>query len=306
MLTQQILTNWETSAKGYAAKIVSLCDAGYPAWTIKTNEVYGVAIPLPENTEISERFSGARLYNDTIVFDGEERKNVLLLTTELSSIKNPFASLCAEMIAPGEDGILREEMTSNPLSWWMQWKELLGNRNVEDRVYDVLGELCVLRYLVKRGEQAVWNGPNAATYDIDCDSDFYEVKSTTAREKREITLNNHFQLDPPNGKTLKLALCQFESAQSGLNIDGLVDELAQYGYSKQDLNYKLELLGLERKKSARKRCYDLHAMIIYEVDEAFPAIRESSFVGGTLPTGVQTISYTISLDGVEGEKIVEQ
>ena len=41
LITQQIITNWDTTAKGYAAKIVSLFESGYPAWTIKTNEVYG-------------------------------------------------------------------------------------------------------------------------------------------------------------------------------------------------------------------------------------------------------------------------
>ena len=302
MLTQQIIDNWDTSAKGYAAKIISLFETGYPAWTIKTNEVYGVAIPLPEEIEVAENFSGAKLYNDRIELGGEE-KNVLLLITDLDTIKYPFATLCAELITPGENGIIRKEIENNPVIWWMQWKELLGNKNIDERVYDALGELCVLKYLVDSGKQPIWNGPDSSTYDIECDLTYYEVKSTIAREKRQITLNNHFQLDPPNGKELKLILCQFEPSQTGYNINSIVDELAQAGYSKQDLNHKLELLGLEKKKSARKRCYALHAMIKYDVDDTFPAIRESSFIGGVLPKGIQTISYTLSLDGVNGKKL---
>lgn len=302
MLAQQIIENWDTSAKGYAAEIIMLFEVGYPAWTIKTNEVYGVAIPLPDNVEVAEKFSGAKLYNDIIELNGQ-KENVLLLVTELEDIKYPFATLCAELITPGDAGILRREVEENPVNWWKQWKELLGNKNIDERVYDVLGELYTLRYLAKRGRMAIWNGPNSATYDIECDCMYYEVKSTMAREKRQITLNNHFQLDPPDGKELKLILCQFEVAQTGYNIDSLVDELIQYGYSKQDLNQKLEVLGFEQRNSARKRCYMLHAMIEYDVDDKFPAIRESSFVGGVLPKGVQTITYTISLDGVSGEKI---
>ena len=132
------------------------------------------------------------------------------------------------------------------------------------------------------------------------------MKSTVARKKRQITLSNHFQLDPPDGKKLNLVLCQFEPAQSGMSIDGLVDELTSLGYSREDLNDKLGKLGLERKKSARKRCYDLHAMILYEVNDEFPAIREKSFVGGILPKGIESITYTLSLDGVEGKNILEQ
>lgn len=72
------------------------------------------------------------------------------------------------------------------------------------------------------------------------------------------------------------------------------------------MNNKLGKLGLEEKKSSRKRCYDLHAMILYEVNDEFPAIREKSFIGGTLPKGIESITYTLSLDGVEGKNLLEQ
>ena len=86
----------------------------------------------------------------------------------------------------------------------------------------------------------------------------------------------------------------------------MLDELVLFGYSNTDLNEKLEKIGLEKRKSSRKRCYDLHAMILYDVDDDFPAIRESSFVGGILPKGVETITYTVTLDGIDGTIITEQ
>lgn len=303
MLTETILNCWETSAKGYSTRIKELFDIGYPAWTIKTKDSYGVAIPIPEGVEVSEKFSGARLFNEKIIFDEGNNENALLLLTEKDAIKQPFATLCAELITPGESGNLRKEIIANPVIWWAQWKELLGNKNVDDRVYDALGELCVLKYLATNGVHAVWNGPNAGTYDIDCDDVFYEVKSTTARKKRKVTLSNQFQLDPPEGKKLMLVLCQFEPSVSGININELVDDLVRLGFSRYDLDSKLEMLGLEKRKSSRKRNYIMHAMIRYEVDKSFPAIRESSFVGGTLPRCVESITYIISLDGINGENL---
>lgn len=306
MLIQQIIDNWNTSAKGYAAEIVELIDAGYPAWTVKIHDGYGVAIPLAPGVEISESFSGAKLYNDVMTLEGEEKWNVLLLITEAEEIKQPFAALCAELITPGEDGILRKEIEGNPVSWWMQWKELLGNKNVNDRVYDVLGELYALRYLAQKGEHPEWNGADAATYDIECEEAYYEVKSTIARNKREITLSNLFQLDPPNGKKLFLLFCQFEAAQTGVCINSLVDDLVELGYSRYMLDHKLAGLGLEKRKSARKRNYIIHAMHQFTVDEKFPAIRENSFVGGCKPAGVKSITYVVSLDGITGENILEE
>jgi hypothetical protein len=64
-------------------------------------------------------------------------------------------------------------------------------------------------------------------------------------------------------------------------------------------------VGLERGKSSRRRCYILHAMTKYVVDDGFPAIRKNSFVGGDLPKGVESITYTITLDGIEGT-VLEQ
>lgn len=304
MLAKEIRNGWAASAVGYAAVIASVTQLGYECWTIKTGNTYGVALPISQEMLISEHFAGAHLYTDIIVLDGNKVQPALLLMAKSEEIQIPFSTLCAELVNPGVDGEFRREILSSPTAWWMQWKELLGNRDVDERVYDVLGELLTLHYLAVHGENAVWNGPSGATYDIDCDGKFYEVKSTTARNKREITLSNLFQLDPPNGFPLFLVLCQFEQAQTGISINSVVNELASLGYSSIALNEKLETLGLEKGKSARNRQYILHAMLEYKVDESFPAIRESSFVDGHKPTGVKSITYTVSLDGVDATNLI--
>ena len=284
--------------------VVTLTTAGYETWTMRNKSEYGVAIPLKSDEEISEFFSGAHLYTDKKILNDEEEKNILFLTSDKEDILEPFAALCAELITPGVNGELRRELEKNPLAWWSQWKELLGNKNVDFRAYDVLGELWVLKYLAERGEQAEWNGPNGATYDIDCSGYFVEVKSTTARNKKQIALSNLFQLEPPDGQKLYLILCRFESAQEGISINSLVKDLEQLGYSSSGLNEKLEKLGLEKGKTARKRNYIVRDVTKYAIDDGFPAIRPSSFKGDALPEGVMSITYTITLDGITGEKLL--
>ncbi len=283
--------------------VVSLTNAGYETWTMKNRSEYGVAVPIESDEEISEFFSGAHLYTDKKILNDEEEKNILFLTSDKDDILEPFAALCAELITPGTDGELRKELELNPLAWWASWKELLGNKNVDFRAYDVLGELWTLKYLAEQGEQAEWNGPNGATYDIDCNGFFVEVKSTTARNKKQITLSNLFQLDPPDGQKLYLVLCQFESAKEGISINSLVNDLEQLGYSSSGLNEKLSRLGLEKGKTARKRNYVVHAVTKYLVDDRFPAIRPTSFKDDTMPEGVMSITYTVTLNGITGENI---
>lgn len=304
MLAREIRDNWLASASGYAAVVTTLQEVGYVAWTIKTSSSYGVALPIDENAVVSEKFAGAYLYTDTLTLNGDKTQSALVLLTQSDDILIPFSALCAELINPGEHGEFRKEIEESPVSWWMQWKELLGNKNVDDRVYDVLGELCTLKYLASRGITAEWNGPTGSTYDIDCDGCFYEVKSSTARNKREITLSNHFQLDPPADATLRLVFCQFESALAGLSINSVLDELIALGYSSLELEKKLDSLGLEKGKSARNRKYMMHAMLEYMVDDSFPAIKDISFIDGHLPKGVQSITYTVSLDNLDSKNLL--
>jgi hypothetical protein len=304
MLTEELKNNWAGTPSGMFMNVVTLSNEGYETWTMKNRSEYGVAIPIESEDEISEYFSGAHFYTDKKILNDKEERNVLFLTCDNESIIEPFSALCAEMVNPGENGELRSELERNPLVWWSQWKELLGNKNVDFRAYDVLGELWVLKYLAEHGEQAEWNGPNGATYDIDCNGHFAEVKSTMARNKKQITLSNLFQLDPPNGQKLYLILCQFESAQEGISINSLVKDLEQLGYSSSGLNDKLSKLGLEKGKTARKRNYIVHAVTKYCVDDNFPAIRPTSFVGGALPDRVMSITYTVTLDGLTGENLL--
>lgn len=304
MLIESILKNWETTARDNASDIRELMNNGYDSWTVKIGNSYGVAMAMKHEAEVYERFSGAKLFTGEISLDQGDKKYALMLTTEKEEIKEPFAALCAELLNPGDDGMLRREIISNPTEWWNKWKELLGNKNVDDMVYDVLGELVALRLLYSAGEAPEWGGPFGATYDIDCGDKFYEVKSTIARNKREITMHNSFQLVPPENTELFIMYFQFEPSLNGESINKVVDELIQMGFSKDTLEKGLNTLGLKRGRSARERSYILHAVLKYQVDDKFPAIREESFINGHRPLGIKNYSFTIDLDGVEYEKVI--
>ena len=56
--------------------------------------------------------------------------------------------------------------------------------------------------------------------------------------------------------------------------------------------------------SARKRKFILHEMLKYKVDEKFPRIIPDSFIGGVIPAGITSITYTVNLDGMEAESLI--
>lgn len=299
MLTDDIKSNWNMGPLHHAIAIADMPE-DYPAWTVKFGNEYGVAISFETKEAVSEEFSGAHMYSTKILLDGQVESDALLLTAFSQSIQTPFSALCAEFISPGADGTFRKEILSSPVLWWAQWKELLGNKNIDARVYDVLGELCVLKELTQRGKNVFWNGPEGASYDFESDDEFFEVKSSIIRSRREITVSNPQQLQPPKGK-LYLVLCQFEPSQTGYCINTLVNEVCTLGHSRTILNDKLKRLGFEVGKSSRNKTYLLHNVICYPVDEKFPVINNSSFIGGKMPKGIEKITYTVSLDSIDGE-----
>lgn len=308
MLAKAILNNWKTDIRGYAQSLDILEGTGFTACTVKFDDSYGVAIPYAGDDEINESFANAKIQSMMIMFPEGDSYRALVLTATDETIKSPFSALCAAFVDPGNDGELRMRIEVSPLSWWKDWKELLGNRNIDARIYDVLGELCALKYAVLHYENAEWNGPDGASYDIETDKGYIEVKSSINRSRREVTISSQLQLFPPD-KPLELILCRFEpSILSGNSIDSLLTEFEEKGYNTELLNHKLELKGFEKNMSARKKTFILHEMLLYAINDDFPRITPSSFIGGVMPEGILKISYTVDLAGLtpisllEGEK----
>jgi len=304
MLKKSILNNWETDIIGYAQGIVILNNTEYPAWTVKFIDSYGVAIPYEGEEDINESFANAKIRSTTIKFMDGNARRALVLTAFSDDIMIPFASLCEALVDPGENGEQRKLIELSPLSWWKDWKELLGNRNIDERIYDILGELCALKEIVLKGEDAEWNGPDGASYDIETNTRFVEVKSSINRDRREITINSQFQLFPPE-KTLDLILCRFEpSVITGITIDSILSDFQNAGYNVDLLNRKLEKRGFEKGMSARKKPFIIHEMLLYKVDNSFPRITPESFVGGVMPNGITKISYTVDLTGLTATSLL--
>ena len=264
-LFEEIKSNWKLDIYNKMQQIESLKNS-YPAWTIKTFEGYGVAV-LYNGDDVREDFSNAAIYCEQIDMNGENHK-VLVLSSKSSSM-------------------------DSPAKWWAMWKELLGNKSIDERVYDVIGELAVLRYYAQKGLNPKWNGPNQSSYDIELDDSFVEVKSSINRTKKEITISSIYQLSNLN-KKLYLTFCTFElTTGQGESINSLVKDLRLLGYNIATINEALEKKGFGVGKSDRNKTFILHSMYQYLVEEKFPKVTEQSCINGALPSGIIDISYTV-------------
>ena len=306
MLRNDIIANWYSDIMGHLQKIESI-DESYPAYTIKCESGYGVAIPMEYEIAVNEDFSNAKLKTETYtVTETNEPCLMLTLITSDKTDKKIFSSLCEQFVYPGKYGEFRREIIYSPLKWWMEMKEILGNKNVESMVYDTLGELWTYSYLVRSGKSVSWNGPKGSSSDLEAEDMMVEVKSTLNRSVKEITVHGKNQLMPPEGKKLFLFYCVFEmSVNTGISINDIVYELAKDGFDVDVINESLAKKGFEPGKSSRDRKYILWEVNKYEVDDGFPRITSASFVDGREPQNIEIQSYIVNLSDIPYEKIVE-
>lgn len=268
----------------------------YPAMVIRNNEGYGVAIEYNYEKDISEKFANSCLFTQ-VIREGDNEKKYLVLSCMRDSLRYEFATVCAQFVEPGLDGIDRKNLLTDPLSWWKQWRDLMGNAISDRNAYSVIAEMMVLDDLYQNDNSVVWAAVKSGSHDIEGDNGSYEVKSTIKRYGASITISSQHQLQ--SLKRLYLYFCRLERSKEGVSINDMKDKLIADGYDKEKIEQQLYCLGYEKGTSVREEKYKVLEKRKYEVDDKFPRIVDSSFKGDRIPDLVTQITYTIDLDGLK-------
>ena len=81
MISDEILSAWMGSPRGYGREISSVAKAGYIAWSLKTELSCGVAVPFEDGEPVHEEFARVLLESTEIYLGSGERVRVLALTS---------------------------------------------------------------------------------------------------------------------------------------------------------------------------------------------------------------------------------
>jgi len=263
------------------------------AFIIRIPDGYGVAIPVSDEMEVAERFNSCNFRTGTLSLNGFPA-NYLMLISAFEEYRYEFASLCAEFVDSGKDGVNRQSILQNPLDWWENWRGLVGNTNKDKRVYNVIAEMMVLEHKLKTDPSAEWTATRMGSHDIECDSESCEVKSTCKRYGAEVVIAGQHQLE--HNKPLFLYFCRMEESLEGVSINDMQKRLANAGYDAGKLEIEIEGQGFERGSSIRNKKYKFLEKRKFAVDESFPAITKHSFKTDCFPVGIVHIQYTVDLD----------
>ena len=255
-----------------------------------------VFIPTREHKEpFEEDFSSVRIRVAPAYFTGKRQYGILLECKYHIGTRSIFASLCEDFVRPEN----RQLVTTETAKWCDAWRDSLGNSLRKRNPCEVIAELLVLSNLHEARVSPHWAGPKKATHDIVCLDFEVEVKSSTVRTSRIITLSSENQLKAHGNRPLFLVFCRFEKHSKGqYSIEACKNALVKAGYDSDIIENGLSDYGYQLGKRDRYRRYNLleDAINYYVVDESFPRITPESFVGGTVPQGIlPNIEYRVDL-----------
>lgn len=186
-----------------------------------------------------------------------------------------------------------------------RWRELLDREASPvlslEQLIGLFGELWVLRRLLAEEQAALrrWTGPLGGRHDFTGVGLSLEIKSTLRREGRVIEVHGLEQMEAPPSGRLFLTLLRLEQSEGGESVPDLVAAVAAVAHDHLELERRLAAAGYDRHYEAQYQ--EVRFLVLertsWKVDEGFPRIVRSSFVGGAMPAGTLALRYRIDLSG---------
>jgi hypothetical protein len=242
-----------------------------------------------------EEFSSVQIRTAQEDFTGRRQHGIVVECKHRLGTRSIFASLCEDFVRPEN----RALVTTDPGAWCEPWRVSLGNSLRKRNPCEVIAELLVLCELQKAGLAPCWEGPAKKNHDIVCPDFDVEVKSSTVRSARIITLSSENQLKAHANRPLFIAFCRFEQHPKGQHsIETAKKSLIRAGYDESKIEEGLAACGYTPGNRDRARRYNLleDTTQYYSVDDGFPRITPESFVGGAVPQGIlPNIEYRVDL-----------
>jgi hypothetical protein len=282
---------------------LALSPYGNPLLTIDGAGQRHLLIQAPLNTKLvhDKRSSGVQLLITTWG-EGKDRRSYVDLVCLKPHLNGLFDLIIYDVLSELLQS--RERPDRVCLLVLNRWRELLARDSVptldKNTIVGLFGELIVLRELARINPLAwrTWTGPDKGRFDFFGSGNALEVKTSLQRQGLVLSIHGHDQLDPPSSGSLHLVVIRIEETPAGgESINDIVNSLVSLGVNQVDIYNKLARLGVfpEALMLIDDHRFDIIEQRIYLIDSEFPRITDASFLNGTLPRGVISVSYQIDL-----------
>lgn len=181
----------------------------------------------------------------------------------------------------------------------------------DEKILGLAGELLFLEKLLKLDSSAwvTWRGPLGDRHDFRYGSASMEVKTGSRRSASHITVSSVDQLAPPKGGLLFIAHVVLEKTSSGeLDICRLAERVMGQSDNPSEIKKLLEAAACQNPAAEawNRLSFNFESETFYSVTEGFPVITPESFAAGSLPYGIESLTYVVDLTHAEQFRVKGQ
>lgn len=291
----------EVDAESALRMLIGVSPVGRPYFVVIATRPVGLP-DLPVAIEVTRRQRAT---------DG---KWTLTLELQVRGLTDAFLSLMSDLAArsaAASDEVSALDIFFETLN---EWRELLTWKNERLSESALRGLVAELWFGFFSGEhehtpeEAVkaWVGPlkGAQDYEFLAPGFRYEVKSLRPT-RAEINISSIEQLDGENIRLAVVTLVEAESgSDSGLTLPDLVRSIRailEDGSARSEFNLKFLRLGVDLDDPwYREHSYMVTRLRLFEVVEAFPALRRSG-----LPEAIERVEYRLDTDQIAKFTIID-
>jgi hypothetical protein len=224
------------------------------------------------------------------------------LTLELQekSFSDVFAVICYDLVEASDIALTTRGAAQIFLSRLGRWSELLKRSTSKGLSFSeqlgLMGELYMLKSLMNEGFEPGplirgWRGPEGDVKDIGLNAIRIEIKAQMATQKPVLKISSLEQLELDNRK-LFLVLFRFGSAERGISLKSLIDEITENYLASNNKDLieflrKLYLIGYEAGATYLDEQYQLSSTHTYEIISSFPTLTATKVDKGIIKAQYQ-------------------
>jgi hypothetical protein len=265
-------------------------------------------VPLADGQPaVEDRTSrGVSITEQTLEENGRRRR-YLDIACEVAELRDLFAVLCDEMLEAIASR--RTEPAVACRNVLDRWRELLSPAPSRllgrETLAGLLAELHFMELIAARDPEracALWTGPDRGRFDYTSGDAAVEVKATMSRERLTVQIHGIGQLEPVDGRVVRLFVEQLEPVPAGGDsVPDAVNRLGSAGVDMHALVTGLAAVGYSMSDAVvyRKIRFEVRSRRAFRTDtDGFPKLVPSGLIDPGVLNRITLVRYTVDLTGL--------
>jgi hypothetical protein len=185
-----------------------------------------------------------------------------------------------------------------------RWRELFDRHSTglsREAAVGLFGELWHLDKIQSIRSEcfSCWKGPRGGQHDFQGGTAALEVKTTTSKTESRFRIHGIYQLEPPSGCRLFLAVLRLIPNPAGMSLHDLIHRIRLRGGDLRTFEDSLSSLGYSELQDDeyRKQRYEIVENRILQVEGSFPRVVRDYFKPEFPSDRISYIEYEIDLSG---------